>query len=198
MNCVKCGNPLSEGAKFCSVCGMPVPVEPPAEPTRVVVPYEPARMEGGNIIIPLNHRYRILCPDCGRVSEALKTDQTPGYPCPVCKKAYAYMGQVLFYRMGSFYPLYAPLHAYMYIDGHEYGSLMNQDSVRLMIGPGPHTIAVKLQGMNRPLEYKLEVTPQYNTFAFKYALIYKGPFSYPGRGIPNELNPCAPEEIPNI
>ena len=198
MNCYMCGKPMADDAKFCMSCGTPAAVQPPKQPVRTAFPYIPARMEGGNIIIPTGRRYRVHCPDCGRVSDDLKRDESAGYPCPVCKKAYAYMGQVLFYRMGSFRPIHAALRANMFVDGLDYGVLMGRDSARLMVGPGNHKIAVKLQGMNRPLEYMINVTPEYNTFAFKYALIYKGPFTYPGQGIPNELRPCRPEEIPNI
>ena len=198
MNCVKCGNPLPEGTKFCGSCGMPVPVEPQPKPVRVVIPYEPPKMEGGNIIIPLQHRYRILCPDCGRVSDTLKWDQSAGYPCPVCGKAYSYAGQLLLYKIPSFYPLHTVHKIFIMIDGLEYGELLDREPTRVMLSPGTHMVTVRGNGISRPMQYQINVSPEYNTFAFKFQLIYTGPFTYPGKGTSNEFKPCAPEDIPNI
>lgn len=198
MKCYKCGNPMSDDAKFCMSCGTPAAVQPPTQPVRTAFPYIPARMEGGNIIIPTGRRYRVHCPDCGRVSDDLKRDESAGYPCPVCKKAYAYMGQVLIYRMGTPYPLHVAIQIHIMIDGCEYGEIKNQDSVRVMLGPGTHLVSCDGYGLRNPMQYKIEVTPEFNTYAFKFSLIYSGPFTYPGRGITNEFKPCAPEEIPNI
>lgn len=198
MNCVKCGNPLTEGAKFCCVCGMPVPVEPPADPVVSSIPYIPAKMEGGNIIVPVGRKYRILCPNCGTITTGIKNDTSVGYVCPSCNNAYAYMGQVLIYRMGAFHPLYIARMINIMIDGCDYGEIANHESVRVLVGPGSHMVSCNGYGLRTPMQYKIDVTPEYNTFAFKFNLIYNGPFTYPGRGTSNELNPCAPEEIPNI
>ena len=196
MNCSKCGNLLGEGAKFCNNCGTPAPENPAEEP--VTIPYVPPVMEGGNIIIPEGRRFRILCPDCGRVSDDIKRDKTAGYTCPVCKKAYAYAGQLLIYRMGSFHPLYIARQITIVIDGREYGIIANHESVRVMLGPSPHVVGCNSYGLRNPMQYKINVTPETNTFAFKFNLIYTGPFTYPGRGTSNEFTPCAPQEIPYI
>ncbi len=196
MNCVKCGNPVGEGAKFCINCGTPVNAEP--QEKVVPVPYIPAVMAGGNIIIPVGRRFRILCPDCRRISDDIKRDTTAGYTCPVCKKTYAYMGQLLLYRMGTFHPLYMARQINIVIDGCEYGCIGNQESVRVMLSPGQHVVGCTSYGLRNPMQYKINVTPETNTFAYKFNLIYTGPFTYPGRGTTNEFKQCAPEEIPNI
>ena len=218
MNCIQCGNPMADDARFCTVCGTPVaaqqtvqqpvqqpvaaqgqpPMQPQAEAPVMSIPYLPPKMEGGNIIIPMHRRFRILCPDCRHVSNDIKKDATAGYACPVCGKAYAYAAQVLFYRMGSWRPLYVARQINIMIDGVEYGEIANQESVRVLIGPGSHMITCGGYGLQRPMQYKIDVTPEFNTFAFKFNLIYNGPFTYPGRGTSNEFKPCRPEEIPNI
>ena len=219
MFCVKCGSSLAEGAAFCSNCGTPAgsapqaapgvqPAQAPQEGSSVqvdydssshqVIPYIPPVMEGGNIIVPMHRRYRILCPDCRHVSNDIKRDASAGYACPVCGKAYAYAAQVLFYRMGSFHPLYVAHKISIMIDGVEYGEIANQESVRVLIGPGSHMVTCGGYGLQRPMQYKIDVSPEFNTFAFKFNLIYNGPFTYPGRGTSNEFRPCMPEEIPNL
>ncbi len=198
MNCYKCGKPMADDAKFCMSCGSPAAVQPPAEPVRTAFPYIPPRMEGGNIIIPIGRKFRVRCPDCGNVSDDLKRDESAGYPCPVCKKAYAYAGQLLVYRMGSFHPLYVARQISITVDGCDYGLIQNQDSVRVMLAPGPHVISCDSYGLRNPMQYKIDITPEFNTYAFKFNLIYTGPFTYPGRGTTNEFKQCAPEEIPNI
>ena len=211
MNCTHCGNPMADDARFCTVCGAPVaaqqPVQQPvmpqgqqpqAEAPVMSIPYLPAKMEGGNIIIPMHRRFRILCPDCRHVSNDIKRDDSAGYACPVCGKAYAYAGQVLFYRMGSWRPLYVARQINIMIDNVEYGQIANQESVRVLVGPGSHIVCCNGYGLQRPMQYQIDVSPENNTFAFKFNLIYNGPFTYPGRGTSNEFKPCRPEEIPNI
>lgn len=210
MNCVKCGNPLGEGAAFCTNCGNPAGGTPQAaqagttinvtydSSSQQVIPYEPPVMQDGKLIVPLHRRYRILCPDCRRVSNDIKSDATAGYACPVCGKAYAYAGQLLVYRMGSFHPLYVARQINIMIDGVDYGQIANQESVRIMLTPGSHIVACSSYGLRNPMSYKIDVSPENNTFAFKFNLIYNGPFTYPGKGTSNEFKPCLPEEIPNI
>jgi predicted RNA-binding Zn-ribbon protein involved in translation (DUF1610 family) len=219
MFCIKCGKPLNEGASFCSNCGTPAgeasqapqtPQAPQAlqdgtsinvsydESSQQVIPYEPPVMEGGNIIIPVHRRYRIFCPDCGHVTDNIKKDTSAGYPCPVCGKAYAYAGQLLMYRQPDFYPLHAIQKTTVMLDGRECGDLVDRDPVRLMLGPGTHMVTVGGYGLHRPQQYQITVTPEFNTFAFKFQLVYTGPFTYPGRGTINEFKPCRPEDIPNI
>lgn len=219
MFCIKCGKSLNEGASFCSNCGTPAgeasqapqtPQAPQAlqdgtsinvsydESSQQVIPYEPPVMEGGNIIIPVHRRYRIFCPDCGHVTDNIKKDTSAGYPCPVCGKAYAYAGQLLMYRQPDFYPLHAIQKTTVMLDGRECGDLVDRDPVRLMLGPGTHMVTVGGYGLHRPQQYQITVTPEFNTFAFKFQLVYTGPFTYPGRGTINEFKPCRPEDIPNI
>ena len=222
MFCIKCGNQLAEGASFCTNCGTPTGATPPAaaaaqpqqapqapqagttinvdynSSSQQVIPYQAPVMQGGNIIIPMHRRYRILCPDCRRVSNDIKKDDSAGYACPVCGKTYVYAAQVLFYRMGSFHPLYVARKINIVIDNVEYGEIANQESVRVLIGPGSHMVTCGGYGLQRPMAYKIDVTPEFNTFAFKFNLIYNGPFTYPGKGTSNEFKPCLPEEIPNI
>ena len=216
MNCISCGNPIADGARFCINCGTPVgqaaqPVMqqqfPPAgqsvevtygSSSQQVIPYIPPKMEYGNIIIPMHRRYRILCPDCGHVTDNIKKDETAGYPCPVCGKTYAYAGQLLMYRIPSFYPLHTIHKTTVVVDGREYGELIDREPVRVMLGPGTHMVTVGGYCLHCPQQYQITVSPQYNTFAFKFQLVYTGPFTYPGRGTSNDFKPCAPEEIPNI
>jgi len=216
MNCISCGNPIADGARFCINCGTPVgqaaqPVMqqqfPPAgqsvevtygSSSQQVIPYIPPKMENGNIIIPVHRRYRILCPDCGHVTDNIKKDETAGYPCPVCGKTYAYAGQLLMYRIPSFYPLHTIQKTTVVVDGREYGELIDREPVRVMLGPGTHMVTVGGYCLHCPQQYQITVSPQYNTFAFKFQLVYTGPFTYPGRGTSNDFKPCAPEEIPNI
>ena len=216
MFCIKCGNQINEGSAFCTNCGTPTGAAPqsPQSPQvpqagtsidvsydaslQQVIPYVPPVMDGGNIIIPLHRRYRIFCPDCGHVSDSIKKDTTAGYPCPVCGKTYAYAGQLLMYRQPDFYPLHAIHKTTVVVDGMEYGDLVDRDPVRIMLTPGTHTVTVGGYGLRRPQQYQIAVSPEYNTFAFKFRMVYTGPFTYPGRGTTNEFNPCAPEDIPNI
>ena len=220
MNCVKCGSVIAEGNKFCMICGTPVPAAAPApqaqapqaapaapaqaeqapqEPQKPTIPYYQPVMDGANITLPLSRRFRVRCPDCGRVGDDIKRDLTVGFPCPSCKKAYAYGGQVLVYRMGTFRPLYAVTPMSVFIDGIEYGRINNQESVRIMLPAGPHVVCCGTPTTNhRTNAFQIVISPEYYNFAFKFSLIYEGPFTYPGRGIPMELKQCAPEEIPNI
>ncbi len=211
MNCVKCGSVVAEGNNFCMVCGTPVGASAPqsapapapqANPVpqseQPSIPYYQPVMDGANITLPLSRKFRIRCPDCGRVSDDIKRDLTVGFPCPSCKKAYSYAGQVLIYRMGCFYPLYASAPMDIVIDGLDYGRITNQESVRIMLPAGPHVVCCGNLGRNLSNAFQIVVTPEYYNFAFKFNLVYHGPFTYPGRGIPMEFTQCAPEEIPNI
>ena len=226
MNCVKCGNALPEGNRFCMICGTPVgaPVQsqaaapaaapapgpaqfqappvsanpdPNANPQEI--PYAPPVMQGGNCIIPVGRTFRIRCPDCGHVSDDIKRDTTAGYPCPVCKKAYAYGGQLLIYRMGSFHPVIMGVPYQVIINGVEYGNLRNHSSVRIMLPAGTHTVCCgHLQTGKLTNQFQITVSPQYYNFAFKFNIIYSGPFGLPGQGYPIEFKQSAPEEIPYI
>lgn len=217
MNCVKCGSVVADGANFCMTCGTPVTSaghpavqtapgpapDPQADPSSQqiqapVIPYYQPVMEGGNITLPVSRKFRVRCPDCGRVSDDIKRDQTVGFPCPVCKKAYAYAGQLLIYRMGCFYPLYAAAPMSVIVDGIDYGRITNQESVRIMLSAGPHVVCCGGINTKKSDAFQIVVSPETNNFAFKLNLVYHGPWSYPGRGIPMEFTQCAPEEIPNI
>ena len=217
MNCVKCGSVLAEGNRFCMICGTPVGASAPsaapapaqAAPTAQAAPapaaeqkpsisyYQPV-LDGGNITLPLSRKFRIRCPDCGHVSDDIRRDITVGFPCPVCKKAYAYGGQILIYRMGCFYPLYAASPMSVIIDGLDYGRITNQESLRIMLPSGPHVVCCGNVGQKTSNAFQIVVSPEYYNFAFKFNLVYHGPFTTPGRGIPMEFTQCAPEEIPDI
>ena len=215
MHCTNCGFEIGEGNKFCMKCGTPVGAQPapgpeasapavapveinPTEPEKPAIPYYQPVLEGGNITLPIGRKFRVRCPDCGHVSDDIKRDLTAGFPCPVCKKAYAYAGQLLIYRMGSFYPLYAAAPMSIVVDGMDYGRITNQESVRIMLAPGAHTVCCGNIGNKLSNQFQIVITPEYFNFAFKFNLVYHGPWSYPGRGIPMEFTQCAPEEIPNI
>ena len=223
MNCVKCGNPIAEGNRFCMICGTPVQAQaqpqaaapaagpapapgpaqfqaPPvtAEPNAPQeLPYAPPVMQGGNCIIPVGRTFRIRCPDCGHVSDDIKRDTTAGYPCPVCKKAYAYGGQLLIYRMGSFHPLIIGGTYKVFIDGVDFGEIRNHSSVRIMIPSGTHTVCCgRFNKMSN--QFQITVNPQYYNFAFKFNIIYRR-FGLPGDGgFPVEFMQSNPEEIPYI
>lgn len=215
MNCIKCGEPVGEGFKFCMKCGTPVGSQPapgpeasapsvapveinPTAPEKPSMPYYQPVMQGGNIMLPVGRKFRVRCPDCGCVQDDIKRDTTAGFPCPSCKKAYAYGGQLLIYRMGCFYPLYAAVPMSIVIDGFDYGSITNQESVRIMLASGPHTVCCGNIGNKLSNQFQIVVSPEYYNFAFKFNLVYHGPWTYPGRGIPMEFTQCAPEEIPDI
>lgn len=215
MHCTNCGFEIGEGNKFCMKCGTPVGAQPapgpeasvtavapveinPTEPEKPTIPYYQPVLEGGNITLPIGRKFRVRCPDCGHVSDDIKRDLTAGFPCPVCKKAYAYAGQLLIYRMGSFYPLYAAAPMSIVVDGMDYGRITNQESVRIMLAPGAHTVCCGNIGNKLSNQFQIVITPEHYNFAFKFNLVYHGPWSYPGRGIPMEFTQCAPEEIPDI
>lgn len=228
MNCTNCGNPIGEGFKFCMKCGTPVgapaaapasapapgpaasstaPVYAPVAPATGTpkqmedpnyIPYCPPSLVGGNVIVPPGRPYRLRCPDCGCLSNATKTDSTPGYACTNCGKAYAYGGQLLLYRMGSFHPMIMALPYHVIIDNMDYGELKNHSSVRIMLSSGAHTVSVGYLGGKHSNQYQINITPEYFNFAFKFNIVYK-PFGRPGgSGFPTEFKQCAPEEIPYI
>ena len=219
MNCVKCGSLIADGNNFCMICGTPVgaQVQPQASapvagtapaPAPVqqqaplaasqTLPYAPPAMQDGNIIIPFGRKYRIVCPDCHSVSEDLKRDQTPGFPCRSCGKAYAYGGQILLYRCGMGMPSCGLLHVDIVIDGVVYGEITNTESVRILLSNGTHIIGAVTKP-NWPYssvtsnQFQIVVGPQSNSLAFKMNIIYRYRAS---NGV--ELKQCNPEEIPNI
>ena len=224
MNCVKCGNPVAEGNNFCMICGTPVasaqaqtapapapgpaqdaasipPVEinpqPGAKPEPVEIPYAPPVMEGNNCIIPVGRSFRIRCPDCGHISDDIKRDTSAGYPCPVCKKTYAYGGQLLLYRMGSFHPLIMAVPYNIFIDGVDYGVTTNHSSLRIMLSSGPHIVCCGNM-YKKTNQFQIVVSPEFNSFGFKFNIIYR-PFGLPSdHGFPIELKSCAPQEVPYI
>ena len=138
MNCVKCGNPIVDGNRFCMICGTPVDAAPQApaagiapapgpvvqetapvapveinpqtvaqaqpQPQPQTMPYTPPITDGTNVTIPFGRKYRVVCPDCQTVVDNLKRDETYGFACTRCGKAYAYGGQLLLYRMGNGLP----------------------------------------------------------------------------------------------
>ena len=217
MNCVKCGNVLGEGNKFCRICGTPVGtrVQPqssapaggpaPAPVSRqasqaapLSIPYAPPSMQDGNIIIPVKRKYRVVCPDCHKVSEELKRDATPGFPCRFCGKTYAYGGQVLIYRMGNGMPSCSLLHVDITVDGVIYGEISNRESVRIMLPNGTHVIGMVSRpawpySSNYSNQFQIVIGPQSYNLAFKLTISYRYMAS---DGL--ELAPCAPEEIPDI
>lgn len=217
MNCTKCGFEIGEGNKFCMKCGTPVGSQPapgpeasapavapveinPTAPEKPTIPYYQPVMDGSNITLPLGRKFRVRCPDCGHVDDNIKRDTTVGFPCPNCGKAYAYGGQVLIYRMGCFYPLYAATPMHIIIDGLDYGRITNQESVRIMLPAGPHVVCCGNVNNAKNISdaFQVVIGPEYYNYAFKFNLVYHGPWSYPGRGIPMEFTQCAPEEIPDI
>ena len=212
MNCIKCGSVLRDGNKFCMICGTPVgtsasqgapapaaqavPVQAPApEP---LIPYYQPVMDGANITLPLSRKFRVRCPDCGNVSDDIKRDVTAGFPCPVCKKAYAYGGQLLLYRMGNGMPSCSLLPVDIMIDGVPYGEITNRESVRIMLSSGTHIIGMRSRpawpySPNQSNQFQITVGPQSYNLAFKLSIVYRYMAS---NGL--ELAECAPEEIPDI
>ena len=217
MNCAKCGNLLGEGNRFCRICGTPVGTwvqpqfsapaggtAPASVPQQVsnaapfTVPYAPPSMQDGNIIIPVKRKFRIVCPDCHKVSEDLKRDDTPGFPCRFCGKTYAYGGQVLFYRMGNGMPSCSLLHVNIMVDGVIYGEISNRESVRIMLSNGTHVIGMKSSPVwpypsNNSNQFQIIVGPQSNNLAFKLSIVYRHMAS---NGL--ELAQCAPQDVPDI
>lgn len=225
MNCVKCGNPVAEGNKFCMICGTPVgavaqpqagapaaaapapgpaqfqappvPQQAPVSSTQTI-PYVTPVIQGGNIILPLGRKYRIVCPDCHSVIETIKHDDTAAFPCPKCGKAYAYGGQLMLYRMGNGMPSCALLHVDIIIDGVVYGEIANTEAVRIMLSSGTHVIGMKSKpawpySPNQSNQFQIVVGPECYNFGFKLSIVYRYMAS---EGL--ELKQCAPHEIPNI
>ncbi len=227
MNCVKCGNPLAEGNKFCMICGTAVKMTAPSMAQQVQSAPGPAQgdtvqaprgapqnasrlnprdytfvppvMQGNNCIIQVGRTFRIYCPDCGHVSNAIKKDSTPGYPCPVCNKAYSYGGQILLYRMGGFDPNVMAASYNFILDGREIGPVINHSSVRIMVSSGTHIICCgNLRHKIVSNQFRINVTPESNSFGFKFKVVYRH-FTLRGwLDFPIELMPCAPQEIPYI
>ena len=217
MNCAKCGNTLGEGNRFCMICGTPVGTQvqpqssapaggpaPAPAPQQVsgaaslTIPYAPPSMQDGNIIIPVKRKYRIVCPDCHTVTEDLKRDATPGFPCRFCGKAYAYGGQVLIYRMGNGMPSCSLLPVDIMVDGVVYGEIKNRESVRIMLSSGTHIIGMMSRpawpySSNNSNQFQIVVGPQSNNLAFKLSISYRYMAS---DGL--DLVQCAPQEVPDI
>lgn len=237
MNCVKCGNPIVEGNRFCMICGTPVQAAPqapvagnapapgPARETAPVapveinnqtvaqaqaqsqpqsqsqyqqIPYVPPITDGTNVTISFGRKYRVLCPDCQTVIDTLKRDQTYGFPCTRCGKAYAYGGQLLLYRMGNGLPSAAIVPVAIYIDNVFYGEIANRESLRIMLSAGTHVIGLGARPgtmFNRMQSNQFQITvgPQANNLAFKVSVVYRYMSPY---GL--ELKQCNPEEIPDI
>ena len=212
MNCVKCGSVLPGGTNFCMICGTPVGTSAPqaaqapaaqAVPAPVPAPmpsipyYQPV-MDGANITLPLSRKYRVRCPDCGLVADDIKRDLTVGFPCPSCKKAYAYGGQLLLYRMGNGMPSCSLLHVDIMIDGVPYGEITNRESVRIMLSSGTHIIGMRSRPAwpyrsNQSNQFQITVGPQSCNLAFKLSIVYRYMAT---EGL--ELAECAPQEIPDI
>ena len=237
MNCVKCGNPIPDGNRFCMICGTPVEVAPqapvagnapapgPAPETAPVapvqidnqtvaqaqaqsqaqsqshyqqIPYAPPMTDGTNINIPVGRKYRVVCPDCQTVVDALKRDESFGFGCTRCGKAYAYGGQLLLYRMGNGLPSAAIVPVAIYIDNVFYGEITNRESLRIMLSTGTHIIGLGARPGTRvnkmqSNQFQITVGPQANNLAFKVSVVYRymGPYGL-------ELKQCAPEEVPDI
>ena len=236
MNCVKCGNPIVDGNRFCMICGTPVDAAPQAPaagtapapgpapdaggvapvtvnqqtvaqaqaqpqqpaPQREMMPYAPPMTDGTNVTIPFGRKYRVVCPDCQTVVDNLKRDQTYGFPCTRCGKAYAYGGQLLLYRMGNGLPSAAIVPVAIYIDNVFYGEIANRESLRIMLSAGTHVIGLGARPgtiINRMQSNQFQITvgPQANNLAFKVSVVYRymGPYGL-------ELKQCNPEEIPDI
>lgn len=216
MNCVNCGNPLGEGNKFCMKCGTPVQATAPAPgPVQAQGQYNepppdhvldsqnyhfvPPVMQGNNCIIPVGRSYRIICPDCKRVGNAVKMDDTPGYPCPFCNKAYSYGGQILIYRMGGFAPSMMAARYNLIVDGIEIGEIINHSSLRVMVTSGTHIVSCgNLKYKLQSNQFRINVSPEYNSFGFKFKITYR-PYCLRGwLDFPIELMSCPPQEIPYI
>lgn len=217
MNCLKCGSPVGNSDKFCMICGTPVgqaapqggqPAPGPAQfqappvpvnpnPVPPTIPYAPPTMQGNCIVIPRMRKYRIVCPDCHSVSEFIKQDDTPGFPCNNCGKAYAYGGQVLFYRMGNGMPSCAVMPVNIMIDGVVYGEIKNRESVRVMLSAGTHVIGVQGASFttrnSKSNQFQIVVGPQTYNFAFKVSVYFRYMNS---DGL--DFAVCNPEEVPNI
>lgn len=222
MNCTKCGSPLGENDRFCMICGTPAGVPAPqggqpapgpaapqgytpivpesqqAQPQPQRMPYVQPVMQGANITIPAGRKYRIVCPDCGNVADAIKRDPSAGFPCTKCGKAYAYGGQLLIYRMGNGLPSAAIVPVAIYIDGVFYGEMANRDSVRIMLSTGTHIIGLgarpgTIMNKMQSNQFQITVTPELYNFAFKVSVVYRymGPYGL-------ELKQCSPAEIPDI
>ncbi len=217
MNCVKCGSVIAEGNNFCMICGTPVgtsapqaapaPAEhaayqqaapAPQAPETPAIPYYQPVMDGANITLPLSRKFRIRCPDCGLVADDIKRDQTVGFPCPSCRKAYAYGGQLLLYRMGNGMPSCAMLPVDIIIDGVVYGEISNRESIRIMLPSGTHIIGMRSRpawpySPNVSNQFQIVVGPQSCNLAFKLSIVYRYMAT---NGL--ELAECAPQEIPDI
>ena len=216
MNCVKCGSALPDGTNFCMICGTPVgtsapqaaPAPAPAPAPQAVpaqapaqkpsIPYYQPVMDGANITLPLSRKFRVRCPDCGIVSDDIKRDMTVGFPSPACKKAYAYGGQLLLYRMGNGMPSCSMLHVDIMIDGVPYGEITNRESVRIMLSSGTHIIGMRSRpawpySPNVSNQFQIVVGPQSCNLAFKLSIVYRYMAT---NGL--ELAECAPQEIPDI
>lgn len=171
----------------------------PPPPKAPVIPYAPPMVDAANnIIIPVGRKFRVYCPDCRHLSDDIKRDATAGFPCPVCKKAYAYGGQVLIYRMGNGMPSCAMLHVEITIDGLVYGEINNRESVRIMLSNGTHVIGMTSKPAwpyrpNHSNQFQIVIGPQSNNLAFKLSIVYRYSAS---AGL--ELVQCAPEEVPEI
>lgn len=232
MNCVKCGNPIVDGNRFCMICGTPVDAAPqvpaagnapapgpavqetaPVAPVEInpqtvaqaqpqpqpqTMPYTPPITDGTNVTIPFGRKYRVVCPDCQTVVDNLKRDETYGFACTRCGKAYAYGGQLLLYRMGNGLPSAAIVPVAIYIDNVFYGEIANRESLRIMLSTGTHVIGMGARPGTRinrmqSNQFQITVGPQTNNLAFKVSVVYRymGPYGL-------ELKQCNPEEIPDI
>ncbi len=206
MNCIRCGSNIGPEDRFCMSCGNPVAAAPTqteiqgqpqvqTSQNSVALPYAPPALVNGNIIIPVGRKYRFVCPSCGSFVEDIKRDTTAGYPCPHCKAAYAYGGQVLIYKMGSWNIGTARWVVNLVVDGRDCGEMYLKESVRLLLSTGTHTIGFVCRVYNNSSYYTVNITPDNFNQGFKLNLI-----SIPIAFVPPkiELQYCRPEEVPDI
>ena len=212
MNCVKCGSAIADGNNYCMICGTPAgasatqtvpttgaPANPAPQAAEIpAIPYYQPVMDGANITLPLSRKFRIRCPDCGTVADDIKRDQTAGFPCPACGKAYAYGGQLLLYRMGNGMPSCSLLPVDILIDGVLYGEINNRESVRIMLPSGTHVIGMRSRpawpySSNLSNQFQIIVGSQSYNLAFKLSIVYRYMAS---NGL--ELAECAPQDVPDI
>lgn len=184
MFCGNCGQKLPDDARFCGNCGSPVIQAAPQANTAVKAPQSvpqsaPATQpqtdaSGKRVIFPDPNvtavtpqnaaavRYRVKCPDCGKIQDASYT-----YTCPGCGRQHtvdiANNGFLYLYRMGHISG--SAMGQEIYLNGESYGLLANANGVLVVLAPGAYNLHCAITSVRNCDDMIINIQPGRTVYA---------------------------------